>query len=600
MTTRTTPSLTPEIFCATPLDYIIVGGGLSGLTLAARLSEDPNVSVGIIEAGPDRTDMSEVNIPGYFGRNISNPDVDWMMVSTPQECLNGRQFAHTTGKVLGGSSAVCSSCFVSGSKDEYDAFARLGNEGWDWSSLQPYFRKSERLLLPESGGSTTSRQETVHGTNGPVQKSYPLWHAKTNDSFFETYEGLGIKRNHDPYSGDNVGLYNINLSVDPENVTRSYSASAYYVPNRDRKNLHVLTEATATRIQTKSGTDAVIATGVEFQSKGKQYVVNAGREVILCGGSFLSCRLLELSGIGNSEILNKFGIKPVVDLPSVGENLQCLFLQNHLSLSAIRKVTPNTETYEMLQDPGILAEHLQLYETEKKGIFSSAHSAFSVMPLDAFATKEEIEGIKSKNIPTMGTTKGQLRQIKIQEEWLENHEKATAFTINLPAFLSFNPSLTGEPGCRYQTFFVVVCHPFSRGSCHIGSADSLATPVIDPKYLSNPVDLETMLAAVKHTRKVMVTSPLKDYHLDYEQVGASASDDELREWIRNNGISMFHPVGTASMLPREDGGVVDSNLVVYGTKNIRVVDASIIPLVVSVPLQDTLYAIAEKVMSFHQ
>ncbi|TFK37523.1 hypothetical protein BDQ12DRAFT_666811 [Crucibulum laeve] len=557
-------------FSTIKFDYLIIGGGVGGLTLAARLSEDPNVVVGVVEAGKHITDMPEINIPGnrlplptirYVGKALGNPEIDWNFFTVPQAALQGRPIFQPRGKVLGGSSAINFMSLSRATRDEYDAIEKLGNLGWNWEGLLPYFKKMETIAFPpeeDVSKYNLKRESSIHGTDGPVPNSFPIWYPDLHISFLETMEALGVKVNPDPQNGQNVGAFTGSYTIDPQTASRSYAATIHYEANKERSNLHVLTEAHVTKILSKHGDDTVIVTGMTFMCLGKSYTVEAKREISLCAGtpfntlnftncSFQTPQLLELSGIGNPQILEKFGIETVVDLPAVGENLQVgslchpkdrtnfsLISQDHPYVPVIQEVTDKTQTFEILEDSTVLGEQAALYMNEKKGMFSSVHPG----------------------------TPGELSPVK---------------------------------GTRYQTLLAILLHPFSRGSVHISSADPLVPPTIDPNYLAHPVEVEIMVEAVKYSRKVMAQAPLGEHRVKYSQLGPNAkTDEDIKNWVLKYLGSTWHPLGTASMLPKAEGGVVDSDLIVYGTSDLRVVDASIFPLELSCHLQANVYALAEK------
>ncbi|KAF8876240.1 GMC oxidoreductase-domain-containing protein [Infundibulicybe gibba] len=510
-----------HIFSAISLDYVIVGGGTAGLALAARLSENPEVSVGVLEAGKYIPDMPEINIPGYFGKSIGNPDIDWMFSSIPQRGLHNRTIFQPRGKVLGGTSAMNFMSLSRGTKGEYDALEALGNPGWNWNNLLPYFKKFENLTMPppaiaEKHGIQPDPE--FHGTNGPIRVSFPRWYADLHEPFMEALGILGVPPNLEPENGHNIGRYVASTTVDPTTVTRNYSMNAYFEPNKDRPNLHVLTGAHVTKISTSSQPGTVVATAVQFQHEGKLFSVKAQREIILCAGALQTPQLLELSGIGNPRILQKFSIETVIDLPGVGENLQ-----DHPYVPVIQEVTSETQTYEILEDPAVLGEQATLYGTKKEGIFSSPHSAFAMIPLAQY-----IDPGKDDGVPTR---RGPPNQLSLQKRWFDDPEHAQLELILLPAWLP-HEGTSPSPGVHYHTVIPVLPHPISRGSVHIGSADPLAPPAIDPTYLNNPVDLEMMVHAVKFSQKVMMTGSLKKCHVEFAQPGPDVtSSEDLKEWV---------------------------------------------------------------------
>ncbi|KAJ3487694.1 hypothetical protein NLI96_g3355 [Meripilus lineatus] len=590
----------------TSFDYLIVGGGSAGLTVAARLSEDPNVTVGVLEAGCYVSDMPQINVPGYVGQTIGHPDVDWMFSSTPQPKLGGRTVFQSRA-----------------TSAEYDAFETLGNPGWNWTEFLKYLKKassrlvyhlptkiefreqSETLTSPPSSDCDKYHikpEDGTHGRDGPVAKTFPRWITELHVPFFTTLESLGVPINPDPQNGNVVGSYTSAYSIHPETVTRSYAATAYYEPNVQRPNFDVLLSAQANRINLENTPNGVKATGVSFTCNGETYVVNAHREVILCAGAFQTPQLLELSGIGRPDILKRNGIDVLVELPGVGENLE---------------VKGDTPTFEVLADPEVLKEQMELYTAEKRGMLSSVHSGFAMLPLAMFTDKktvktmiEKIESSRSALEQTMGH-----KRLEFLRKWFDDPNHVQLEFANCPVWMPIGNGEKPAPGSRYHSIALSVMHPFSRGSVHIASSDPTKPPEINPNYLESDIDVELLVHGVKFARKFMLTSPFSQYHLKFVQpIGEIDTDDEIKSWILQAGESSLytlgidslqvslhvsagtfsHPLGTASMLPQEDGGVVGPDLIVHGTCNLRVVDASIIPFQLATHPQATIYAIAEK------
>ncbi|KAL4244614.1 GMC oxidoreductase family protein [Abortiporus biennis] len=579
-------------FSAIDFDYIVVGGGTTGLVVASRLSENPNLTVGVLEAGqPIPSDsLDNVKIPGNFGLNMMNQGIQRVFTTTPQPHLHGRQIWQLRGKVLGGTSVINAMWLTRASKNEYDALASLGNEGWDWDGLLPYFKKSEGLADTTSELAAKYNihpDQNCHGTEGPLHSSYPLsWTTPLQGPAVEVLKTFGIENNPDGGSGDNIGSFMTPCAIDAQTSTRSYTASAYYEPFKSRTNLHILTGAQVTKILTKtSKNEPVVATGVEFIYDGTIYVASVSIEVVLSAGSFQSPQVLELSGIGNATLLTKLGIDAIIDLPG-----------DHLHIPVVQEIKPGTESLDMLNDPVLRAEQVSRYEKEKTGMLASMTSGVAIVPLQKFATENDTESIK-KEIASeeQKAEKKWSKLFHLKQEWLDSDKFGQIELINHPCWLPIGAigEFAPNPGSRYHTMFVMHLHPFSRGSVHINSTDPLASPVIDPQYFSNSVDLDVLTSGVKFARKVLTTGPLGESHVGFApgQPKPSASDEEMKEWVRS---TTWHPTGTVSMLPRELGGVVDSTLTVYGTANIRVADASILPIALSCHPMATLYAIGEK------
>ncbi|KAF9466961.1 alcohol oxidase [Collybia nuda] len=575
-------------FSSVTYDHLILGGGVGGLTLAARLSEDPNVTVGVLEAGQHVTGMPEIDIPGYVGRALGNPAVDWAFFSEPQQNLDGRKIFLPRGKALGGTSVLNFMVLTRGNSEEYDSFQDLGNKGWNWDTLLPYLKKSETFTAPPQAVADRYRikpDASRHGTTGPVQKTYPVWYPDIHDEFIDTMEWLGIRNNPDPNSGDNTGVYTATNAIDPKTVTRSSAVTSYYEPNKSRSNLHVLTGAYVTKVILDSTATPVAATGAQFQHDGKDFVVNAKREVILSAGAFQTPQLLELSGIGNPKILERFGIKTVIDLPS-----------DHSYVPIIQKVTNETLTYEVLADPAVVEEQASLYAKEKKGMFSSVYAGYAMLPADKFMNRTVRENLSKTLADRESQATSVSKQLNLQRKWFDDPKHAQVEIVHCPCWMPIgNPGeISPEPNTHYNTLVVALMHPHSRGSVHINSAVPTTPPAIDPNYFADPIDLELMVEGVKFVRKAQVTGKLGKNHIEYVQPAPEVDDDAIRKWIKTYSATLWHPLGTASMLPKADGGVVGDDLIVYGTSNLRIVDASALPLQFATHMQTTVYALAEK------
>ena len=315
----------PINFTSTAYDYIIIGGGTAGLTLAARLTEFPNITVGVLEAGIDRTDDPKVLTPGLAPTMWDDPDYDWIFQTVPQVHGNNRIIGHPRGKQLGGSSAINFDYWTHASRSDIDDWGALGNEGWSWDELFPYFLKSENYNAPPAIVSeqvdTIFVNPAFHGEGGPIQNSFPPVYDNFYKAWEPTYENLDLGPTGDPKGGGAFGAYTTLLSVDPRNATRSFAGNAYWKSNAQRKNLNVLTGALVTKVlfqkENGEGREILDATGVEFIVGRRKFEVKAKREVHLCAGAFQSPQILELSGIGGRELLGEKGIEVLYENPNV-------------------------------------------------------------------------------------------------------------------------------------------------------------------------------------------------------------------------------------------------------------------------------------------
>ncbi|KAG6878076.1 hypothetical protein C0993_012638 [Termitomyces sp. T159_Od127] len=408
-------------------------------------------------------------------------------------------------------------------------------------------------------------KKEYHGTSGPLQLSLPPYVDNVALPWIETVKSLGIRTNFDANDGDNTGVWISVHSCDSKSI-RSSVASAYYEPNQSRSNLKVITGALVTKVLT-SGEGEVVAYGVEYLKDGVLETLCATKEVILCCGSYKTPQILELSGIGDPEVLNKFGIKIVINLPGVGNNLRDVYAFTttlHFADISRRELIPGHETWARMSDLKFAEQQEEIFKATGGGMLNSIPSAFAALPLRDFDEDGSIARLINKERATAIS--------EIQNQWALN---ARVPFLQITGFDRFLPGTLNEPKADtdYMTTTMILLHPFSRGSAHIISKDPNAAPEIDHNYLNSPVDIKILVEAYKTVRKIYNTAPLK-YHIMHEvNPGIQVqTDEEISEYIKKTLDSTYHPIGTSSMLPQEDKGVVDSRLRVYGTKNLRVVN----------------------------
>ncbi|CAL1706785.1 unnamed protein product [Somion occarium] len=604
-----TPSLiimgmvSAEDFLAADLDYLVIGGGTAGLVVAARLTEGPTCVVGVLEAGQYHKDDPNVNVPGFLSRNMGNPERDWAFSVVPREITKNRKLVQNRGKGLGGSSSLNFMVSVRPTGKEIDALEGLGNPGWNWESVWKYMRKPPDLTKEDAESRGVAPNAAFHGTEGPIAKSFATMMSHTHSVFMDALEKLGVPRNPDAGGGNTIGSLLVPVSIDKGTKTRSYAANAYYAPNAQRPNLLVFTGAHVTKIILEPSRQGLHrAIGAEFVENGQTHVVHSSKEVILSCGSIQSPQVLELSGIGNKDILERHGINCVIDLPGVGENLQ-----DHAGVGASAEVDMSIETYDKLHDPAVANEHLELYK-QKKGLFTSMPVNFTAFaPASAFASKEDIEKWKTlarleASSPDVfahtpeSVKRGLRKQYDLLRQWVDDPTAAMAQFFGA-AMLNLSPTgLTADfsPTKRHFSLRGLYTHPFSRGSVHINSSSPFEQPTIKQNYLTNPVDEEILIRLLQFCFKLYETSPVKEVVVERIIPPGEPTEDDLKEYVRETVETIWHPVGTCAMTPKDDGGVVDHKLLVYGTENLRVIDCSILPLEVSCNTQTLAYAIGEK------
>ncbi len=516
-------------------DYIIVGAGSAGCVLANRLSADPGVRVLLLEAG-GRDRNPWIHIPvGYF-KTIHNPRTDWCYRTEPDPGLNGRSIEWPRGKVLGGSSSINGLLYVRGHPSDYDCWRQLGNVGWSYADVLPYFKRCEDQ---ERGA------DAYHGVGGPLGVSDMRVRRGVCDAFIAAAEELGIPRNDDVNGARQEGAGYFQLTT--RGGLRCSTAVAYLRPARGRPNLRIETGAQVLGVRFE-GRRAV---GVRYALRGGAREARARAEVVLCAGAIGSPQLLQLSGVGPGELLRGLGIEVVLDLPGVGENLQ-----DHLQLRSIFRCTEPTLNDEVNNPLRKLLIGLEFLLRRSGPMSMGASQVY------AFAR-----------------TRPELETPDVQ--------------------FHFQPLSADRPGAglhRYSAFTASVCQlrPESRGTVRITSPDPRAYPAIRPNYLSTPGDQRTAVAALRLTRALAATRALAPYISEELVPGPEyRSDEELLERARAIGQTIYHAAGTCKMGP-DPLAVVDERLRVRGIERLRVVDASIMPAITAGNTNAPTIMIAEK------
>lgn len=519
-------------------DYVIVGGGSAGCVLANRLSADGKSTVALLEAGGN-DDWIWFHIPVGYLFAIGNPRADWCFETEPDPGLNGRKLKYPRGKVLGGSSAINAMLYLRGQREDYDGWRGLGLEGWGWDDVFPVFKGHEDHFLGASA---------VHGAGGEWRVDRARMHWEILDRFADAAEQCGIPKVADFNGGSNEG--SSYFQVNQKRGRRWSAARGFLKPARNRPNLTVITGALADRVLFE-GKRAV---GVAYRRDGREETVRARGEVILSAGAVASPAILERSGVGSGARLSGLGIDTVADVPGVGENLQ-----DHLQLRTIFEVsgtrTLNTDYPNLLKRAWIGIE----YALFRKGPMSMAPSTF---------------GAFTRSSPEFATPN------------VEFHIQP----LSLDRF--------GEPMHPFAAFTVSVCNlrPTSRGSIHARSADPAAAPVIAPNYLSTEDDRRVAADSIRLARRVVAAPALAPFTpKEYKPGPQFQTQSELETAAGDVGTTIFHPVGTAKMGAADDpAAVVDPRLRVRGVEGLRVVDASIMPRIVSGNTNSPTIMIADK------
>ncbi|KAG9206757.1 hypothetical protein G6514_000042 [Epicoccum nigrum] len=554
---------------------VVIGGGTAGLAVASRISVGlPNNTVLVIEAGPDGRQEPGIYIPGRKGSTLGGK-YDWNLTTIPQAGANNRTFAQNRGKVLGGSSALNLMTWDRTSIAELDAWEKLGNKGWNWKSLYPAMLKAETFMpSPEYG------TEGV-GKTGPIQTLISRIFPKHQSSWIPTLNQLGLVTNRESLDGHSVGVSTQPNNVSP-NYTRSY-APEYLKLTKD--NLALKLQTRVAKINFKGKT----ATGITLEDGS---TIVARKEVILSAGSFQTPGLLELSGIGNETLLKRLGIPVVKNLPSVGENLS-----DHIRIQGSYQLKPEYPSFDVLKNTTRAAVELAAYNAGQVSLYDYTASGYAYFPwsIVSNATAAEFRNLVQSDTTLTSTVD------KIKKSYFSTPQSATVPQLEV-IFSDGYTGLKGYPAANSSLFGIgtfsligVVQHPLSKGYVHISSRNISDKPTINPNYLSHPYDLQAATNLAKFMRKIAFTKPLRDvWTEEYEPGQAVQTDEDWEKYALANTLSIYHPIGTAALLPEKDGGVVDSTLNVYGIQGLRVVDASIIPLLPSAHLQTLVYGIAEK------
>ena len=517
-------------------DIIIVGAGTAGCLLANRLSKNENLKVALIEAGGS-DNYHWIHIPVGYLYCMGNKRTDWLLKTTKQIGLNGRSLNYPRGKVMGGCSSINGMIYMRGQSKDYDLWRQLGNTGWGWDDVLPYFKKTEDNHVGK---------DDFHGTGGEwsVDKQRLSW--KVLDDFQEAAVQAGIPKLDDFNNGNNFGVSY--FKVNQRNGLRLNSVKAFLNPIKYRKNLKVFKHCEASKLILENNK----VLGIQVIHKNEEIEIFGNKEVVLCSGSIGTPKVLELSGIGNPKILKKNGININVESKNVGENLQ-----DHLQLRVIYKLQ-NAQTLN--QQINTLFGKFKIgleYFLKRSGPMSMAPSQLGIFAMSN----------KSYEMPNV--------QFHVQP-------------LSLDKF--------GEPLHDFPGLTASVCNlnPLSRGSVHISSGSYKDSPKIDPNYLSDPVDKEVAAQSIKLARNIINQPAMKKYRPSEYAPGIEfQSDEDLKKVAGDIGTTIFHPVGTCSMGIQTDS-VTRPNLKVNGVDRLRIADASIMPTITSGNTNSPTLMIAEK------
>ncbi|OAL34728.1 hypothetical protein AYO20_05923 [Fonsecaea nubica] len=574
-------------------DFVIVGGGLAGLVLGARLSEDSNHTVLVLEAGGDGDEFRErIDTPAYaYYESLWPTELNWAFQTTPQPNANNSQCPWPRGKVLGGSSAINGMYLNRPGEIEVNAWQAMlgdmdGADNWSWDSMFAAMKKSETFGPPVDASIQQEAAITFnpasHGNQGPIHMSYPGFTLPLVGAWSSTANNAGVVTTQDAYGGDNWGAYVATVAVNPTNWTRSYSRSGYLDPLPPRPNYDVLANAQVTRIifnNTSGGNLTAHQVEYVLNGGGNKLTVGVNKEVILAAGTVGSPAVLLYSGVGPKDVLDAAGVPVVSELPGVGQHLQ-----DHISVTVTWDTDAETagtiynDDGSKKNDPAFLsyvnsatayANSSVLFGNGVPGLQSSILGEIDQFIPDTSTDASVISGYKA----IYGTTANTILTSPIG-------------LIELVIGLSTDGSI--QIGANLQ-------HPFSHGQISINSSNPLDYPVINPNYLNHPADVEILREGVKLARRLGETEPLASSMTKETWPGPDVqTDQEWEDWLRGVIFTEFHPSSTCAMLPLEQGGVVDANLRVYGLSNVRVADASVPPISFSAHLMASTYGLAEQ------
>lgn len=519
-------------------DYVIVGAGTAGCVLAARLSEDPDIQVCLVEAGPpDRHPF--VHVPALVGAAIARQPTNWRFTTEPQPQLANRRIPVPRGRVLGGSGSINGMVYFRGQPRDYDDWAAAGNPGWSWREVLPYFLRSENNA--DYPGSP------YHGQGGPINVTHIRHPNPLNAAFRDAFASLGGFQPCADFTGPHPEGYGLRQGT-IRNGRRDSTAVAYLRPARPRRNLTVLTEAAATRLVLQD----LRATAVELQHEGVSRRIRASREVILCAGTIQSPQLLMLSGIGNAEDLRRHGIDVRHHLPGVGANYH-----DHLAVAVLME-TRNTDSYGL---------SLRTLHRSALNVLQYALSRSGPLASNVFESTAFIRSAPGLDRPDL--------QIVFQPA------RRNRGTFPVPLGHGFALSTVG-------------LYPRSRGRIVLADADPRSPPIIEANLLADEADLAPLLRGLKLSRRLFAAPAFARYHAAEVAPGpAVQSDAELADYLRRTASTVHHPVSTCRM-GQDASAVVDAELRVHGVDALRVVDASVLPGIVGGNTNAPVVMIAEK------
>ncbi|KAF9461095.1 aryl-alcohol oxidase precursor [Collybia nuda] len=555
----------PSKLVNTTYDYIIVGAGAAGAVVAARLSEDPRISVLLVEAGISNEGIVPATIPLLSLSLTPNTILDWNFTTTPQPGLNNRAISYPRGRVLGGSTSVNYMVYMRGSAEDFDRYASVtGDSGWNWKNMQQYAKKNEKLVAPADSHNMTGEYiPSLHSTSGAISVSLSGNPTPLDSRVIATTQEFSSEFpfNPDLVGGNILGIGWAFASID--NGTRSSSATGYLSPAYGRPNLDIVINAQATKLE-ETGNFGTIPS---FRRVLVAENAGARHEIILSSGAFGTPALLQLSGIGDSTELRAVGVAPVVHNPSVGKNMS-----DHALLPNVWNVN-NPDTYDSIfRNPDLFNASMAQWINNRTGAFASNIAN----QIGWMRLPESASIFRTVPDPAAGPNSSHFEMI-FGNFWL-------------------NPTTPAPPAGNFMSITIALISPTSRGSVQISSSNPFIKPLVDPKFLSTNFDIFTLVESVKISKRFLTAKAWKGYvRSGVGELETVKTDAEIEAYVRKVTNTIWHPVGTAMMSAKGASyGVVDPDLKVKGVDGLRVIDGSVLPFVPNAHTQGPIYLIAER------
>ncbi|MFT5111064.1 MAG: choline dehydrogenase [Parasphingorhabdus sp.] len=520
-------------------DYIVIGSGAAGSVLAARLAENRDHRICVLEAGPPDSNPF-IHIPAGFMKTMANPRVNWMYETEPSEGTAGRRIRTPRGKTLGGSTSINGHIYSRGQASDYDEWASLGNSGWSYADVLPYFKRSEKRI--------GEGDDNYRGREGGLIVTDSDWRHPLCEAFMDAASSLGIPRTDDYNAAKQEGVSYTQRAIYRQKRVSAYRA--FLKPVADQANIDVRTHCHVTRITLEGR----VATGVEYIQNGKRLRLSASREVLLCGGTINSPQLLQLSGIGPGKVLQNIGVKVAHELAGVGENLR-----DHYAIRMTAGVKGIETINERSHGVKLLAEVGKYY-----------------------AGKPSILGLPSTVVYAFWHSNPEIRNGDIQVSFMPASYNA-----------GVQNALDDKPGMSVAAWQQ---KPNSQGYVRCKTANPMDKPEIQPNYLAEESDRKTVFSAMRLAQKILRSEAMVPYY-DKQRTPDINIDDESELWdlARQRGTTAFHIMGTCRMGQASDPlAVVDSQLRVHGIERLRVIDASIMPTMPSCNINAPTIMIGEK------